>query len=304
MYRATDGIPRLINQVCDHAFLLASVGGHNRLSSEAIEEAWADLQQLPTLWSASTPPTAAGGVVEFGQLDDVADELPEAIPFRSAEAHSLHVAQTEEPSDADERAGQNPCEPQRALYGTEVDLDFPEFGNPLAEEFEEEEVVLDRYASDVEIFADVPRVTSWEGRRLASMLEPLDASTPHMPAESPLTFKFGPEEYTQPQNLGPISTSITDFVYPAPGETATTETAPLEGRAADVQSAEARAADVAARAIDRPIRPGPPTSFWAGASAASEDAELIIIENDVTPPAPQPPRKREYRQLFAKLRRG
>ena len=47
IYRATDGIPRLINQLCDHALILASLGGVCRLTNEAIEEAWADLQQLP-----------------------------------------------------------------------------------------------------------------------------------------------------------------------------------------------------------------------------------------------------------------
>ena len=47
IFRASDGIPRLINQVCDHALVLAAMARQERLSQEAIDEAWADLQQLP-----------------------------------------------------------------------------------------------------------------------------------------------------------------------------------------------------------------------------------------------------------------
>jgi len=48
IHRATDGIPRLINQVCDHALIMACAGCVRRLDKTGIEEAWSDLQQLPT----------------------------------------------------------------------------------------------------------------------------------------------------------------------------------------------------------------------------------------------------------------
>ncbi|HVW36553.1 MAG TPA: AAA family ATPase, partial [Pirellulales bacterium] len=47
VYRATDGVARLVNQVCDHALMLALAGGRRQLTAAGIEEAWADLQQLP-----------------------------------------------------------------------------------------------------------------------------------------------------------------------------------------------------------------------------------------------------------------
>src|SRR4029079_2446856 len=47
IHTATDGIPRLINQVGDHALMLAALGGHRQIDAAGIEEAWADLQQLP-----------------------------------------------------------------------------------------------------------------------------------------------------------------------------------------------------------------------------------------------------------------
>jgi type II secretory pathway predicted ATPase ExeA len=71
VYHATDGIPRLINQVCDHALLLLADKHRTRLDKGVIEEAWADLQQLPMPASSETPAPAAGsGVVEFGSLDE------------------------------------------------------------------------------------------------------------------------------------------------------------------------------------------------------------------------------------------
>jgi type II secretory pathway predicted ATPase ExeA len=75
VYQATQGVPRLINQVCDHALLLACAAGAPSLDKRSIEEAWADLQQLPTPWNRE-PHTDHGGadqggeVIEFGILDD------------------------------------------------------------------------------------------------------------------------------------------------------------------------------------------------------------------------------------------
>ena len=68
VYKATDGVPRLINQVCDHALLLAYAAGQRQLDAARIEEAWADLQQLPTPWNEQAQPSH--NVIEFGGLDD------------------------------------------------------------------------------------------------------------------------------------------------------------------------------------------------------------------------------------------
>jgi type II secretory pathway predicted ATPase ExeA len=66
VFVATDGIPRLINQMCDHALVLAAAQGLETIDREAIEEAWADLQQLPAPWTESR--SDAASVVEFGEL--------------------------------------------------------------------------------------------------------------------------------------------------------------------------------------------------------------------------------------------
>ncbi len=79
VYRASGGIPRLVNQVCDHALVMASLGGYHQLDAAGIEEAWSDLQQLPGPWTDSPAATSSNGdsIVEFGSLDQ--DE-PQAAP--------------------------------------------------------------------------------------------------------------------------------------------------------------------------------------------------------------------------------
>jgi type II secretory pathway predicted ATPase ExeA len=87
IYRATGGVPRLVNQLCDHALLQAYTDEQRPIGRSAIEEAWSDLQQLPTQWSsepsepsAAARPERAAGIVEFGELTDdpPADAAPAA----------------------------------------------------------------------------------------------------------------------------------------------------------------------------------------------------------------------------------
>ncbi len=92
VHKATGGVPRLINQVCDHVLLLAYAAGIRRIEPAHVEEAWADLQQLPTPWNA--PPTAAGmnNSIEFGRLDDAGDVPPIAGRISAAveDDRSMH----------------------------------------------------------------------------------------------------------------------------------------------------------------------------------------------------------------------
>lgn len=74
VYRATDGVPRLINQLCDHALVLACAAGSRSIGPQLVEEAWADLQQLPAPWNENPTEAQPQQVVEFGTLDDEATE--------------------------------------------------------------------------------------------------------------------------------------------------------------------------------------------------------------------------------------
>jgi type II secretory pathway predicted ATPase ExeA len=165
VYQATGGVPRLINQVCDHALLMASVAGRKRIETATVQEAWADLQQLPTPWNAeSKKPEASGATIEFGSLDDESGEAVAGAPAGSAEEPpAAACGLPDEAPDDNEAATPEPVgqigEIQQMLgqleddfrpVGTirpEVDLVLDDPADPFSEPFDEEEVVVDRYTA-------------------------------------------------------------------------------------------------------------------------------------------------------------
>ncbi len=74
VYHATGGVPRLINQICDHALVLAFADGLREITAEVVEQAWADLQQIPLPWNPTPASTSSKGVIEFGSLQDEATD--------------------------------------------------------------------------------------------------------------------------------------------------------------------------------------------------------------------------------------
>jgi type II secretory pathway predicted ATPase ExeA len=110
VYTATDGVPRLVNQVCDHALVLSALGGHSQIGAEAIEEAWSDLQQLPAPWHQTSRKenAAPATVVEFGQLQDdevVADAIARpgtAATGYSTSSKTIQMDEIQQSCDLDE----------------------------------------------------------------------------------------------------------------------------------------------------------------------------------------------------------
>jgi hypothetical protein len=167
VFQATGGVPRLINQVCDHVLLLAYVAGRKTIEPANIEEAWADLQQLPTPWTqgAKSDPADSGGVIEFGSLDDQPDATPSPANEARATTPMLRISLPAEDSEAAETDGSEPSRQIRRIesllaetdddfqpagsIGPEIELCFEEAAHPFQEAFEHEEVVADRYAAAV-----------------------------------------------------------------------------------------------------------------------------------------------------------
>jgi hypothetical protein len=165
VYHASGGIPRLINQVCDHALILAAATGRRILDAAVIEEAWADLQQLPLPWPTKTNAASATAetVVEFGSLaaDDAdAAELCDVLPVASPEAREvidltsqleqieLHVAEwdaAEQPECPQPRE----THVQKAARDGNTPRTIPAglASDPFGDGFDDEEPVLDHYAS-------------------------------------------------------------------------------------------------------------------------------------------------------------
>jgi len=175
---ATDGIPRLINQLADHALLMASIGQRRSIDAAGVEEAWADLQQLPRPWPheqhgvGAEPPMT----IEFGVLDEppsvsnafeepafaeeiTGKEVPEVEvaawtdePIVAASEHGpdafasavgdIELPRIEnEPPTAEEPplGGEpHPTKPQAARARLPEEVPFD---NPFDEPFEEEEVI-------------------------------------------------------------------------------------------------------------------------------------------------------------------
>lgn len=275
-HRATDGIPRLLNQVCDHALLLASLGGISQVTGKVIEEAWADLQQLPAPWNAvSGAPPQPAKVVEV-QATVAREEGPHAIPFPAT-----HVLQTGESSviefgslesvetqlnilEAHVHQLEDDFRPAGTI-GPEVELVFRGGRSPFGNEFTEEEIVLDRYASlEASLFQSRPVVTSRESQELAALLAPSSISIAESVARLPEEVPDWKPQRSQPSQ--PAATLKAPAVNtPAPS-------------AANAEQDE------------------------------DDDLDLIVIEDnpDISARLVPPPlvRKQEYRQLFAKLRRG
>ncbi len=159
VFQATNGVPRLMNQLCDHALLLAQVAGRQRIEPAHVAEAWSDLQQLPTPWtgeSKSAEPSG-GGVIEFGSLEPEPESVS-SDPEMTASQPSLRISSEEEELESHEG------EPDQQIHrieqllaevdedfqpagsiGCEVELNFEQASHPFEESFEHEEVVADRY---------------------------------------------------------------------------------------------------------------------------------------------------------------
>ena len=164
VHKATDGVPRLINQVCDHVLLLAYAAGIRQIEPVHVEEAWADLQQLPSPWNSPVAPAAPSGdgTIEFGDLDDSFDLSPtdDAGTADAAEACDSAVTAAPTVGTAEDAEGSPQLQHIRQLLadvradfqpvtdGPEVEMVF-ETPHPFKETFAEEEVIADRYTAAV-----------------------------------------------------------------------------------------------------------------------------------------------------------
>jgi type II secretory pathway predicted ATPase ExeA len=254
VFQATGGVPRLINQVCDHALLLAYVAGRKQITPANVEEAWGDLQQLPTPWNGeSKGDQTGGGVIEFGSLDEQADATPGTAVPATVSIPALRITPTTEENES------NDAEPAEQIHrierllaeadddfqpagsiGPEMELRFEDAPHPFQEAFEQEEVVADRYAAAAETPAlSLPR-----------------PSTAAEPEEQPAT----------DDDLASLET------------------------------------------FEPAASPTEPEWELVGAQASVAAGALIGDQQEPLPYSTSPPSapvtRREYRQLFARLRRG
>lgn len=102
VHKLTDGVPRLINQLCDQALLAAAAQQMTGIDQRIVEIAWADLQQLPAPFTAEEAVAPTSNVIEFGQLDDSA-----VGPSLSSVAESEPVSDVIEIVPLEETSGES-----------------------------------------------------------------------------------------------------------------------------------------------------------------------------------------------------
>lgn len=175
VYRVTEGVPRLINQVCDHALVLVAESDR-RVEPSDIATAWREIQRLPAPGGLEPPPPrpsqpeetwpcgssddhAAGfdgdsfGVIEFGADDGAAhgDSFGDLAFIETAETP---------PSATTDPWG-----------GPDVELVFDEAGDPFEDFFRHDGEASERQrVAGPDDFRDRRRVTSRDGQSLGRLL--------------------------------------------------------------------------------------------------------------------------------------
>lgn len=163
VYKVTEGVPRLINQVCDQALVLVAES-NRRVTPADIAASWREIQRLPApagiepMGADSSSDDVAGGsfadafdgeglgVIEFGA------DVPPAI-----ERHP--VAAAPESSAAE------------LWSGPDIELVFDPSADPFEELFADEERVVERFVmSGPDTFRGRRNVSSREGQSLARIL--------------------------------------------------------------------------------------------------------------------------------------
>ena len=149
IHDASGGIPRLINQICDHVLVLAAVGQVARVDATAIQEAWADLQQLPAPVSVNS----TSSVVEFGSLPEVAPVL--ASP--SSTGASVSDSRSSINGDANESAvASTPSvDSPRSVSGIDEDVNEAVVMAPLVSELARLESEIAHFFEPQSVAADV-----------------------------------------------------------------------------------------------------------------------------------------------------
>ena len=297
VFAATDGVPRLVNQLCDLALVQAGEAGRKRVGPADITSAWRDIQRLPAtslgyvvdrMPPAADPvptidrspgdqePEDCGAIVEFGSFDDESTighalsgllgdgAISPGIPFNDgAEGYGDETA---EGGSGVEDGVEDGIEPAWGNASGREPATMPAGGNPWSGP--EVELVFDGIEDPfAEYFADAERVVERYVVR-------------------------GPADFSDRRHV-----------------------ASREGASLSRQLPSADHPPVVAdtRARSGPVAPAPPVVVPVVASVADDvvdDADMVVIEEDLWMPPVEadrrviPVRLGDYRRLFARMRRG
>jgi len=338
IFQATDGIPRLINQVCDHALVMAFAGGRSQIGATGIEEAWADLQQLPGPWHDDSPVDTAATSIEFGELEDEPAAM-EFVSEQDRESSDMFTVGSDTVFEfaSEEFSSQLPLAEPPTPEVPAVSLPrvkpviaerLASVTDPFGDGFDEEEVVINQAViQSAEIFANRTRVASREGRELAASLLPQVKET--LPLE-PEPIACQPEASIEREVEADADEDELVESVPAHAESEPSQDDWLSQAAFGAQMFEYTAfepnsaANLALEALcdvnialgdlegefDAPEEPTVKLMEHLSGSSDEEedDRDIILVENDTpTHPSSTPEgsvHRVEYQTLFSQLRHG
>jgi hypothetical protein len=212
VFSVTDGVPRLVNQLCDHSLVMVAEDCRAWVTPADIAAAWAEIQRLPPpaalargmagAHAAASDFHAAHEGIEMA--DDLAGELATGFGDAMAAEFGGDAGVVEFGSFGDEAAiEQEAGSAEAAVFekdaraaasdpwqGPEVELVFDAAADPFEEYFEQEERVVERYVMrGPEDFSTHRHVASREGTAMARQLDACElvsqASACHNTAPTP-----------------------------------------------------------------------------------------------------------------------
>lgn len=291
VFAVTDGIPRLVNQVCDLALVTAAERGKARVNAADVAAAWRDIQRLPAPGAAAVHAPApqparlpgtlddqAPTVVEYGVPDAAFDMDDAAEPWVT---HEFGAA-----GDPDDARDQATIPGRGRGAGIPVE-DSAEFSDELPDGRCADDAPWPRGREGSPAVAAGGSLDPWSGPEVEIVFEADD---------DPFAGYFGAAE------AGPRAGGPERYVVRGPDDFAARRH--VSSREGAALAKRLPAAELA------PADPGVPEAPRAAASP-DDDADLLVIEEDEWTPPPDPNawrvlpvRPGDYSRLFARMRRG
>jgi type II secretory pathway predicted ATPase ExeA len=330
VFSITDGVPRLINQICDHA--LVAAGETVRLRPADIEAAWREIQRLPSPDSlafaepkaaetGSTLPPQDDSVISFGSLegDDWADGWWDTVAARGGETTEIRADRPHRTV----RVGATAEDALKSVVSTTPDVDpfqgpdvefcFDASSDPFDELFDDRGAVGENRTQGPDEFRNCQQVAGIDGAGLAPDLADLRRAVEDEATEA--GFANGDAAQCSPAKAWRSDRAADHESRPAAADDdeVPRSWAPLGERTWQEEyeyRPDSRQPD------DQTDAPGHEAFETAGDDGSFDDdrsdvldGDVIVVEEDlVEDPADTDQsvfavRPADYRQLFARLRR-
>lgn len=181
VFAATDGVPRLVNQLCDQALVIAADAGR-RATQADIAAAWREIQRLPVpsgLDRAAEPSAQSESSHRRTPPRDRQHERLDEEPLGVIEFGGLDEDPFEESGGGVAAAEPQPTGLGEIWHGPEVELVFDAGGDPFADLFEHDGDGTARGGMEgPDDFSGCPSVSSREGEALARLLASVERQKP------------------------------------------------------------------------------------------------------------------------------